>query len=266
MPLLVEAAPSRRDVHAPLSPRRSHLSKPPSNPHSQPQPPLPTSSDFTINALFYNLNESRVEDLTGKGLQDLRAGLMRTPLPARTTFSDDPLRALRAVRFGTRLGFALDSDIVDAAASDEVSSVCLFLFLLRSPRSCARSFFFFFPVSARAPLPPPPPLLSLSPGRLRSPSAIIITRVRALVTSAITSSIVWSLPLPCVRDHLFTWRRQHRCRCRRPWPCPPPRPWRRSPRLQARPPARARPCTSAGRPCASRRRPPGSGPPPGSWG
>lgn len=93
-------------------------------------PPLPppslqnnNNSDFTINALFYNINESRVEDLTGKGVSDLRAGVIRTPLPARTTFADDPLRALRAVRFGTRLGFALDADIVDAAASDQVSFV-----------------------------------------------------------------------------------------------------------------------------------------------
>eukprot|EP00952_Eustigmatos_sp_NYUAD-ZCMA_P010956 44673-Eustigmatos_ZCMA.PRE.1 len=56
--------------------------------------------DFTINALFYNLNTREVEDLTGRGLTDLLGeGLIRTPLPARTTFLDDPLRLLRAVRF-----------------------------------------------------------------------------------------------------------------------------------------------------------------------
>ena len=36
--------------------------------------------DFTINSLFYNINEERVEDLTGLGIADLRAGVLRTPL------------------------------------------------------------------------------------------------------------------------------------------------------------------------------------------
>ncbi len=44
--------------------------------------------DFTINSLFYNLNEQKVEDLTGKGKDDLRAGIMRTPLPPTETFLD----------------------------------------------------------------------------------------------------------------------------------------------------------------------------------
>lgn len=46
------------------------------------------TSDFTVNALFYNLNAGAVEDLTGRGLADLRAGLLRTPLPASETFLD----------------------------------------------------------------------------------------------------------------------------------------------------------------------------------
>lgn len=44
--------------------------------------------DFTVNAMFYNLNERCVEDLTGKGLSDLRAGVIRTPLPPSETFMD----------------------------------------------------------------------------------------------------------------------------------------------------------------------------------
>lgn len=48
--------------------------------------------DFTINSLFYNLNERAVEDLTGRGLQDLRAGVMRTPLPPNETFMDGTWR------------------------------------------------------------------------------------------------------------------------------------------------------------------------------
>ncbi|GFR42511.1 hypothetical protein Agub_g3403 [Astrephomene gubernaculifera] len=77
--------------------------------------------DFTINALFYNITAGGVvEDLTGKGLQDLRDGLIRTPLPPLETFLDDPLRVLRAVRFGTRFGFRLHPDILEAAASEQV--------------------------------------------------------------------------------------------------------------------------------------------------
>lgn len=76
--------------------------------------------DFTINSMFYNLNSGMVEDFTGKGLDDLRAGIIRTPLPPSHTFLDDPLRVLRAVRFGTRFGFELETSILEAAASDQV--------------------------------------------------------------------------------------------------------------------------------------------------
>jgi tRNA nucleotidyltransferase (CCA-adding enzyme) len=41
-----------------------------------------------VNSLFYNLNEDAVEDLTGKGLDDLRQGILRTPLPPQETFKD----------------------------------------------------------------------------------------------------------------------------------------------------------------------------------
>lgn len=47
--------------------------------------------DFTINSLFYNLNEGVVEDFTGKGLDDLRQGILRTPLPPLQTFLDGML-------------------------------------------------------------------------------------------------------------------------------------------------------------------------------
>ncbi len=76
--------------------------------------------DFTINALFYNIRLGTVEDLTEKGLEDLKKGLIRTPLPALQTFTDDPLRVMRAIRFASRLGFDLDQDIVTSAATSEV--------------------------------------------------------------------------------------------------------------------------------------------------
>jgi len=76
--------------------------------------------DFTINALFYNINDGCVEDFTGRGLDDLRAGIIRTPLTPMETFLDDPLRVLRAVRFGTRFGFELEQSLVEAASSEQV--------------------------------------------------------------------------------------------------------------------------------------------------
>lgn len=73
--------------------------------------------DLTINALFYNINEKKVEDFTERGIEDLSRGVVRTPLPPRTTFLDDPLRILRAVRFAARFGFDVDEEI-GASASD----------------------------------------------------------------------------------------------------------------------------------------------------
>jgi tRNA nucleotidyltransferase (CCA-adding enzyme) len=76
--------------------------------------------DLTINALFYNINLKQVEDFTGMGLKDLQDGVVRTPLPPKTTFLDDPLRILRAVRFASRFGFVLDDEIVSAAGDADV--------------------------------------------------------------------------------------------------------------------------------------------------
>lgn len=65
--------------------------------------------DSTVNALFYNLQTGEVEDFTGRGLRDLEAGLIKTPLDPYQTFKDDPLRILRSIRFSSRLGFAIDT-------------------------------------------------------------------------------------------------------------------------------------------------------------
>ncbi|KAJ0401310.1 hypothetical protein ATCC90586_000817 [Pythium insidiosum] len=70
--------------------------------------------DITINALFYNLHTRQVEDWTGRGLDDLRAGVIRTPLAPLQTFLDDPLRVLRVIRFAAEFGFRVDAAI-DAA-------------------------------------------------------------------------------------------------------------------------------------------------------
>lgn len=76
--------------------------------------------DLTVNALFYNINEGMVEDFTGKGLDDLRNGIIRTPLPPRKTFLDDPLRVLRAVRYRSRFAFDYADGLVEAARDEDV--------------------------------------------------------------------------------------------------------------------------------------------------
>ena len=58
--------------------------------------------DSTINALFYNLQTSEVEDFTGRGFQDMQRKVIKTPLAPLQTFNDDPLRVLRSVRFASR--------------------------------------------------------------------------------------------------------------------------------------------------------------------
>jgi putative nucleotidyltransferase with HDIG domain len=80
--------------------------------------------DFTANTLVAGA-DNVVRDLTGQGLPDIAARLLRTPLPAAETFHEDPLRAVRAVRFGVTLDFRLDPEIPPAIAAslDRLTSV-----------------------------------------------------------------------------------------------------------------------------------------------
>ncbi|KAL8482565.1 hypothetical protein ACS0TY_028654 [Phlomoides rotata] len=78
--------------------------------------------DLTINSLFYNINTSSVEDFTQRGMADLKSGKIVTPLPPKQTFLDDPLRVLRAIRFGARFGFLLDEELKVAAADEDVKT------------------------------------------------------------------------------------------------------------------------------------------------
>ena len=66
--------------------------------------------DFTINTLAMDIHPDRFGQITDpyNGKKDLHTGLIRTPLEPQQTFSDDPLRMMRAIRFSTRLNFSID--------------------------------------------------------------------------------------------------------------------------------------------------------------
>lgn len=70
--------------------------------------------DLTVNSLLKNLTTGEVVDLTGKGLQDIKDGIVRTPLDPDITFKDDPLRMLRAIRFATKYNWKMPLSMVKA--------------------------------------------------------------------------------------------------------------------------------------------------------
>ena len=72
--------------------------------------------DFTVNAMAVSLNEKSFGELVDRfdGLDDLRAGVLRTPLDSDITFSDDPLRMMRAIRFASQLGFRIHQPTFEA--------------------------------------------------------------------------------------------------------------------------------------------------------
>ncbi|EGW30732.1 uncharacterized protein SPAPADRAFT_142212 [Spathaspora passalidarum NRRL Y-27907] len=80
--------------------------------------------DATLNALFYNLNHSKIEDFTGKGLEDLHHGLLRTPLPPIQTFLDDPLRIIRLIRFASKFNFMIEQKTL-CAMKEEHNKIAL---------------------------------------------------------------------------------------------------------------------------------------------
>ncbi|CCJ30949.1 unnamed protein product [Pneumocystis jirovecii] len=81
--------------------------------------------DCTINALFYNLHTSQIEDFTKRGLKDIKLKKIVTPLKPYSTFEDDPLRILRCIRFASRFGFKIDSEVKLAMMHPEIKKSLL---------------------------------------------------------------------------------------------------------------------------------------------
>ena len=76
--------------------------------------------DFTINALALNLNEENFGDLLDPfgGINDLEKRIIRTPLNPDITYSDDPLRMMRAIRFATQLDFTIEEKSLKAISKN----------------------------------------------------------------------------------------------------------------------------------------------------
>ena len=82
--------------------------------------------DLTINSLFYNINEDKLEDFTGKGVKDLATMTIRTPTNPIKTFKDDPLRIFRVIRFAAKYDGKIDPEtyqaLLDPSLREEIKN------------------------------------------------------------------------------------------------------------------------------------------------
>ncbi|MDE7159986.1 MAG: HD domain-containing protein [Muribaculaceae bacterium] len=70
--------------------------------------------DFTVNTLYHDISRDETIDLTGRGAEDIRAGILRTPDDPDVTFDDDPVRILRCIRFAARFGWTIEESTLRA--------------------------------------------------------------------------------------------------------------------------------------------------------
>ncbi len=70
--------------------------------------------DLTINSLYYDISRDKILDITGRGIADMEAHIIRTPADPDITFDDDPVRIVRAVRFAAKFGWEIEPAAFDA--------------------------------------------------------------------------------------------------------------------------------------------------------
>ena len=66
--------------------------------------------DLTINALYSNVSTGEIVDITGKGVEDIKNHIIRTPNVPDVIYDDDPLRILRCIRFASRYGWEIETE------------------------------------------------------------------------------------------------------------------------------------------------------------
>ena len=69
--------------------------------------------DITINSIFYNLNEDKIEDLTEKGIKDLENGIINTPINVEESIEKNPIHILRIIRFAIKFNFKIEDEIIN---------------------------------------------------------------------------------------------------------------------------------------------------------
>lgn len=70
--------------------------------------------DLTINSLYQNVSTGEILDLTGRGIDDIRNHRIQTPMAPNETYSDDPIRILRTLRFAVRYGWEIPDELWQA--------------------------------------------------------------------------------------------------------------------------------------------------------
>jgi len=74
--------------------------------------------DFTVNSLIMNMMNSGIRDISGKGMTDIEAKIIRATSNPESIFSEDPLRMLRAIRFAVQLGFSIEEKTLDGIVAN----------------------------------------------------------------------------------------------------------------------------------------------------